>query len=322
MEIDLLKKNRRVLTTHEKVEWVHHHRTECGGVTKGCESMKNSTSAYYYKPKKSRAVREFHDAQLRDDIEAIHADFHWAGYRTVQKYLFRRHGRWHNGKKLRRVMHEFGLGATIRRQFVRTTDSDHGLPVYPNLILGMTLTGINQLWVADITYIRIATGFVYLGVILDVFPRRIVGWAISKTLDRRFAIQALKMAIELRKPPEGIIHHSDKGVQYACSEYVELLTLNHLRISMSRSGNPYDNAFAESFMKTLKKEEVYLWEYESFIDVAERIPHFIEDVYNRKRVHSGINYLPPVEFESILADEKQRKQLGRINPKISGKSPA
>ena len=218
-------------------------------------------------------------------------------------------------------MNKFGLNATIRRQFVRTTDSNHGLPVYPNLIAGMVLTGINQLWVADITYIRIATGFVYLAVILDVFSRRIVGWAISKTLDRRFTIEALKMAIELRKPPKGTFHHSDKGVQYACLEYVELLNRNHFRISMSRSGNPYDNAFAESFMKTLKKEEVYLWEYESFIDVAERIPYFIEEVYNRKRVHSGINYLPPVEFETILADEKQRKQLGQVSLKISGKSP-
>ena len=129
------------------------------------------------------------------------------------------------------------------------------------------------------------------------------------------------MAIELRKPPQGTIHHSDKGVQYACYEYVELLNQHHFRISMSRSGNPYDNAFAESFMKTLKKEEVYLWEYESFIDVAERIPYFIEEVYNRKRVHSGIDYLPPVEFETILSDKKQRKQLGQINLKISGKSP-
>ena len=284
--------------------------------------MNISTSTFYYKPKKSRAVRGFQDAQLRDEIEAIQTDFPCAGYRTVQTYLFRRRGHWYNGKKIRRVMGKYGLQARIRRAFVRTTDSTHGLPVYPNLIAGITLTGINQLWVADITYIRIATGFVYLAVILDVFSRRIVGWAISKSLDRRFTIEALKMAIELRKPPPGTIHHSDKGVQYACLEYVELLNQNQFRISMSRSGNPYDNAFAESFMKTLKKEEVYLWEYESFIDVAERIPYFIEEVYNRKRVHSGIGYLPPVEFESILSDEKQRKELGQINLKISGNPPA
>jgi putative transposase len=284
--------------------------------------MNISTSSFYYKPKKSRSMKDFEDAQLREEIEAIQVDFPYAGYRTVQTYLYRRKGRWYNGKKIRRVMGKYGLLIRIRKAFVRTTDSTHGLPVYPNLITGMEVTDINQLWVADITYIRIGTGFVYLAVILDVFSRRVVGWAISKTLSRRFTIEALKMAIELRKPPEGITHHSDKGVQYACLEYVELLNKNHFRISMSRSGNPYDNAFAESFMKTLKKEEVYLWEYESFIDVAERIPYFIEEVYNRKRVHSGINYLPPVEFEAILADKNQRKQLGQITLKISGKSPA
>jgi putative transposase len=284
--------------------------------------MNISTSTFYYKPKKSRAVRDFKDAQLRDEIETIQAEFPCAGYRTMQTYLFSWHRHWYNGKKIRRVMHKYGLHAKINRAFVRTTDSDHGLPVYPNLIAGMTVTGINQLWAADITYIRIATGFVYLAVILDVFSRRIVGWAISKSLDRRISIEALKMAIALRNPPPGTIHHSDRGVQYACQEYVDLLTQHQFKISMSRSGNPYDNAFAESFMKTLKKEEVYLWEYECFIDVAERIPFFIEKVYNRKRVHSGINYLPPIEFESILADEKQRKELGQINLKISGKSPA
>jgi putative transposase len=284
--------------------------------------MNISTSVFYYKPKKSRAVRDFNDAQLRDAIESIQEEFPCAGYRTVQTYLYSRQRRWHNGKKIRRVMGKYGLQARIRKAFVRTTDSDHGLPVYPNLIAGMTLTGVNKLWVADITYIRIATGFVYLAVILDVFSRRIVGWAISKSLDRRLTIEASKMAIALRNPPPGIIHHSDRGVQYACQEYVDLLMLHQFKISMSRSGNPYDNAFAESFMKTLKKEEVYLWEYENFIDVAERIPYFIEEVYNRKRVHSGINYLPPVEFESILADEKRRKELGQINLKISGKSPA
>jgi transposase InsO family protein len=284
--------------------------------------MNISTSVFYYKPKKSRAVRDFNDAQLRDEIESIQEEFPCAGYRTVQTYLHNRQRRWHNGKKIRRVMGKYGLQARIRKAFVRTTDSDHGLPVYPNLIAGMIVTGVNRLWVADITYIRIATGFVYLAVILDVFSRRIVGWAISKSLDRRLTIEALKMAIALRNPPPGIIHHSDRGVQYACQEYIDLLTLHQFKISMSRSGNPYDNAFAESFMKTLKKEEVYLWEYENFIDVAERIPYFIEEVYNRKRVHSGINYLPPVEFESILADEKRRKELGQINLKISGKSPA
>lgn len=283
--------------------------------------MKISTSTYYYKPKKSRSIRDFNDAQLREEIETIQTDHPCAGYRTMRSYLFERQGRWHNGKKLRRIMGKYGLQAHIRKAFVRTTDSAHGLPVYPNLIAGMTVTDINQVWASDITYVRIATGFVYVAIILDLFSRRIVGWAISKSLDRRFTLEALKMAIEQRNPQVGIIHHSDQGVQYACQEYVELLTASQFLISMSRSGNPYDNAFAESFMKTLKKEEVYLWEYESFIDVAERIPYFLEDVYNRKRVHSGIKYLSPAQFEAILADEKRRKQLGQINLKISGKSP-
>jgi len=284
--------------------------------------MNLSTSAFYYKPKKSRAERNIRDAQLRDEIEAIQTDFPSAGYRTVQTYLYRRKHLWHNGKKIRRIMGKYGLQARIRRAFVRTTDSEHGFPVYPNLIRGMTVTDIDQLWVSDITYVRIATGFVYVAIVLDVFSRRIIGWAISKSLTHQFALVALRMAIEQRKPPAGVIHHSDKGVQYACYEYVDLLKLNGFRISMSRSGNPYDNAFAESFMSTLKKEEVYLWEYESFIDVAERIPFFIEQVYNRERVHSRIGYLPPVEFEAILSDENKRKELGQFNLKISGKSPA
>jgi transposase InsO family protein len=283
--------------------------------------MKISTSTYYYPPKKNRAVRDFNDAQLRDEIEAIQTDFPYAGYRTVQTYLFRRKGRLYNGKKIRRIMGKYGLQVKIRRAFVRTTDSEHGLPVYPNLIRGMTITGINQVWVSDITYVRIATGFVYVAIILDVFSRRIIGWAISKSLNRTFTLEALRMAVMLRNPPPGAIHHSDKGVQYACYDYIEILNQHSFRISMSRSGNPYDNAFAESFMKTLKKEEVYLWEYESFIDVAECIPYFIEEVYNRKRVHSGIGYLPPVEFEAILSDNKRRKELGQISLKILGKSP-
>jgi transposase InsO family protein len=284
--------------------------------------MKISTSTYYYRPKTSRAVRDYNDAQLRDEIESIQTDFPCAGYRTIRTYLLRRKGRWYNGKKIRRVMNKYGLQARIRKAFVRTTDSDHGLPVYSNLIRGMTVSDINRVWVSDITYVRISTGFVFVAIIMDVFSRRIVGWAISKSLNHTLTLEALRMAILLRNPPAGIIQHSDQGAQYACHEYVDLLNNHGFRISMSRSGNPYDNAFAESFMKTLKKEEVYLWEYENFIDVAERIAYFIEKLYNRKRVHSGIGYLPPVEFEAILSDEKRRQELGQINLKISGNSPA
>ena len=240
--------------------------------------MKISTSTYYYKPKKSRALRDFEDAQLRDEIDAIQTDFPCAGYRTVRAYLFRRKGRWYNYKKIRRIMNKYGLQAQVRRRFISTTDSKHGLPVYPNLISGKTITGINQVWASDLTYIRIGTGFVYLAVILDLFSRRIIGWALSKSLNHRFALEALRVAIDNRGPLKGLIHHSDQGVQYACSKYVDELKQHHIEISMSRNGNPNDNAFVESFINTLKKEEVYLWEYESFIDVAERIPYFIEDV--------------------------------------------
>lgn len=214
-------------------------------------------------------------------------------------------------------MNKYGLQAHIRRRFISTTDSKHGLPTYPNLISGKSITGINQIWAADITYIRIATGFVYLAVILDLFSRRIVGWALSKALTHKFTLDALRIAIDKRKPLPGLIHHSDQGVQYASAKYVEELNNHKIQISMSRKGNPYDNAFVESFIKTLKKEEVHLWQYESFVDVIERIPYFIDQVYNRKRVHSKIGYLPPVEFETILADNNLREKVGQIELNIS-----
>lgn len=214
-------------------------------------------------------------------------------------------------------MRAHNLFREVKRRFVRTTDSDHGHRVYPNLLKGREVTGVNQVWVADITYIRILTGFVYLSVVLDIFSRRVVGWALSKRIDHELTLSALKMAIASRNPAEGIIHHSDRGVQYACGEYVAELEAMKFRISMSSAGNPYDNAFAESFMKTLKHEEVYLWEYESFTDVVERIPQFIETVYNRKRVHSGIGYLPPDEFETILRDEDRKQELGQVTLKLA-----
>jgi transposase InsO family protein len=284
--------------------------------------MKLSTSSFYYRPRLSRALRDFSDAQMRDEIESIQAERPYAGYRMVRQTLFRRHRRWVNGKKLRRIMGHYGLAARVRRRFITTTDSKHGLPVYPNLIAGITLSGINQVWAADITYIRIATGFVYLAVILDLFSRRVVGWAISKSLDHRISLQALRVALENRKPGHGLIHHSDRGAHYVCEEYTSLLQQHGVRISMSRAGNPYDNAFAESFIHTLKKEEVYLWEYDSFVDVVQRIPHFIEDVYNRKRIHSGIRCLPPAEFEAILSDKRRKRQLGQITLTIAGKRSA
>jgi len=258
-----------------------------------------SPSTYYYQPQRSRRSREREDAELRDTIEAIQADFPKAGYRTVQVYL-RRRGRWVGERKIRRVMRQFSLHAEIKRAFVHTTDSNHSHRVYPNLLPGKCLTGINQAWAADLTYIRIVNGFVYLAVILDLFSRRVIGWAISKHIDAELALGALRQAIQTRRPPPGCVHHSDRGVQYLCKDYVALLNEHGFTISNSAKGNPYHNAFVESFMKTLKQEEVYLANYETYLDVLENLPTFIEEVYNEKRVHSGIDYLTPSELEEKI----------------------
>jgi putative transposase len=208
-----------------------------------------------------------------------------------------------NEKRVRRVMKMFGLKPITWRTFVRTTDSRHSLPVYPNLIKNCRLRAVNEIWVADITYIRIHSSFVYLAALLDLYSRRIVGWAISKRIDTELCITALQMALQNRRA-RGCIHHSDRGVQYASARYVALLRQHGLQISMSAKGNPYDNAFMESFYKTLKYEEVHLWNYETYEDVIERLPFFLEEVYNRKRLHSSIGYVPPVEFEAAVLNMK------------------
>ncbi len=274
-----------------------------------------STSTFYYKHKRDPNIRERNDALLRDLLEKIQAEFPRSGYRTLKKYLLR-DGIRVNEKRIRRVMKKYNLHAIIKRKFINTTDSNHSLKVYPNLIREMTVTGINQVWCADITYIRILTGFVFLAVILDIFSRRVIGWSISKHLDRNLTLEALKVAIEKRKPQKGVIHHSDRGVQYASSDYIELLNNHGFHISMSNRGNPYDNAFAETFFKTLKYEEVYLYEYENIFDVMERIPYFIDEVYNKKRVHSGIKYLPPEEFENLLNSDTKKNALGQFVIKL------
>jgi len=277
-----------------------------------------SQSTYYYTPKVPREDRDQVDADLRDKMETLQANYSCWGYRTLRAQLRLRYSLQVNGKRILRVMHKYDLFRQIKRRFIRTTDSEHAYPVYPNLLKGFEVTDVNQVWVADITYIRILTGFVFLAVILDVFSRRIVGWGIAKRIDHRLTLEALRMALSERNPRAGLIHHSDQGVQYACTQYVKELKDHEVAISMSTKGNPYDNAYAESFFKTLKNEEVYLWEYESFTDVVERIPEFIEEVYNRKRVHSGIQYLPPEEFEAILQDEKRKQSLGQVTLKLPG----
>jgi transposase InsO family protein len=208
-----------------------------------------------------------------------------------------------NGKRVRRVMRKFGLRPISWRNFVVTTNSRHQRPVHPNRIKHRRIQGLNQVWVADITYIRLRYSFAYLAAILDLYSRRVVGWAISKRIDTELCLTALQMALKKRSA-RGCIHHSDRGVQYASAAYVELLRQHGLEISMSAKGNPYDNAFMESFYKTLKYEEVHLWNYDTYQDLIERLPVFIEQVYNRKRLHSAIGYVPPSEFEAAILKMK------------------
>lgn len=268
--------------------------------------LKTARSSYYYKEAPD-VRKQIEDADIRDRIEKIVVEHERYGYRRVTAQL-KRDGMAVNKKRVQRLMQEEGLVCKVKKKWVRTTDSNHNYRVYPNLLRGAEVTGVNQAWVADITYIRILTAFVYLAVILDAFSRKVVGWAISLRIDTELTRAALRMAIETRRPPEGCIHHSDRGVQYAAHEYVDDLNAAGMMISMSRKGNPYDNAQAESFMKTLKNEEVYLWDYRTFEDVKERIPYFIEDVYNEIRLHSALGYCPPNEYESMAARSNNRNR--------------
>ena len=255
-----------------------------------------SRSTYYYrvKPKSLEAKKE--EADLRDRIEQIVVECAGYGYRRVTHQL-RREGWAVNHKRVTRVMREGSLQCQVKRRWVRTTDSEHGYRIYPNLLKGLEVKGRNQVWVADITYIRILTGFVYLAVVLDLFSRKVIGWALSEHIDAEIALAALRMALEERGSVKGCIHHSDRGVQYACHAYVKELQAAGMGISMARKGNPYDNAAAESFMKTLKYEEIYLWDYQSLEDVKQRVPYFLQEVYNQKRLHSALGYVTPEEFE-------------------------
>ena len=199
-------------------------------------------------------------------------------------------------------MKEDNLLCVKRRFRLQTTDSNHGEKIYPNLARDLKVTGINHLWVADITYIQLLKEFVFLAVIIDVFSRRCIGWELSRHIDTDLTLNALRNAFRTRKGDDlkSLIHHSDQGVQYASKEYVDCLKRHGILVSMSRKGNPYDNAFAESFIKTLKCEEVYLNEYGTFNDALTNIDRFIEEVYNSKRLHSSIGYKSPISFEKAL----------------------
>ncbi len=277
------------------IERMHEEHPEMP-LEKLCELMGVSRSWYYGRPSAGEKARK--DVALRDAIERIVLEFPGYGYRRVTAALGRE-GWSVNHKRVLRIMREESLLCQIKRRFVPTTDSAHALGRYPNLIEDTEVDGLDQAWVSDITYVRLPATFCYLAAVLDAYSRKCVGWHLSRFIDTHLALSALEMALATRRPEPGLIHHSDQGVQYASSEYVSRLEEAGARISMASVGNPYENAKAESFFRNLKMEEVYLKDYQDFEEAEENIGRFIEEVYNEKRLHSSLGYLPPVEFEML-----------------------
>jgi putative transposase len=245
------------------------------------------------------------DMNLRDAIQRIALEWPSYGRPRITAEL-RRRGWEVNPKRVYRLMREDNLLCVRKRKFVVTTDSNHGRKVYPNLARNMILINPNQLWRADITYIRLRDEFVFLAVVLDAYSRRVIGWALDRTMEDELTLAALRMALARRVVEAGLVHHSDRGSQYASNDYTDLLKANGITISMSRKGNPWDNAACESFMKTLKYEEVHRSEYRDLAEVRASIREFLEKVYNQKRLHSALGYLPPAEFERNHKDAAAR----------------
>jgi len=277
-----------------------------GTVTKGCQIVGICRSTYYYKPKGNRPS----DTVLADRIERIALEYPSYGYRRITAEL-KRQGIKVNHKRVLRLMKQENLLCRARKAFKVTTNSAHSLKKYPNLIEDLVLYRTDQVWHADITYIRIATSFVYLAALIDGFSRRVVGYGLGRTLSADLVMAALLDAISKRNTDD-LIHHSDQGIQYCSADYVEVLKEHGVSISMSGKANPYDNAKIESFFRTLKVEEVYMFEYETYREVVSRIPYFIEEVYNRKRLHSSLGYMPPEEFENINNEKEKENESHQL----------
>jgi putative transposase len=258
-------------------------------------------SSYYYKPKPSKEIEEL---RVRDAIEQIHLEFPGYGYRRIDE-VFRREGLVVNHKRIKRIMRKFGLRSCLTRTKTkfRWAAKDEDGKVFKNHLSGLELSGINQAWATDITYIKLKREFVFLAAIIDIYSRKIVGWAISRQMSYILCMEALIVALRKRNPPEGVIHHSDQGVQYCSIEYVRFLKENGFKISMSARGTPTENGYIESFFKTLKYEEIFFHQYQTMEDVVERLPKFIEEVYNKKRLHSSLEYQSPAEFEEKLMEK-------------------
>jgi len=270
-----------------------------------CQLVPVSRRSFY------RSLQERHPAEEETEVRSVIQQIALEhrrryGYRRITAEL-RRRGMQVNHKRVVRIMGEDSLLALQPKRFKITTNSNHKLEIYLNLAARMKLTGINQLWVADITYIRLKTEFVYLAVILDGFSRKVVGWALDRTLAMQLTVGALEQALERRQPQPGLVHHSDRGLQYARAEYLAILEKHHMVPSMSRPANPYDNASCESFIKTLKREEIYAHKYEDLEQLRANIEEFIEEYYNRQRLHSALGYRSPEEFERKAGDQAESR---------------
>jgi transposase InsO family protein len=255
-----------------------------------------SRATYYHKPvRKERQLAR--DLDLKTEIERIQVDLPGYGYRRIYRALLKE-GKRVNSKRIKRVMKEYSLFSCVKK-LMKPRGTHTGVRLYyPNLVRGLKLNGPNQVWATDLTYIRLIDEYVYLNAILDVYTRKIIGWAISRDLSHKFCLETLKGAIKNTGAAEGIIHHSDRGVQYSCEDYIQFLIDQKFKISQSRLATPEDNAYIESFFKTLKREEIYFKNYKTMDDVIKNLPKFIDEVYNKKRLHSSLGYKTPIEFEA------------------------